>query len=168
MSDLERREQILHRVVAGSAFAFALSILPVAQYYLTPYAPQTTPETGKVAGVSYDRTLGEVPLVSPSPDADCAATKAKDLSDLDTYLVGKQKADLASADAAAAKYQVPLQQLQATPEYIAGDATALANAKAIENLIDTDKKPYLNDMSAVESAVESQKKVVESRSCPAE
>jgi hypothetical protein len=165
--DLERREQLLHKVVAGSALAFAVSILPVAQYYLTPFnGTAATPETGTVAGVSTDADFADIPAASPSPSyatlAECQAAKDSDLANLDRYLQGKKLADLAAYNKEVDPYQQALKVLKGTPDEIAQNTTAL------NQLIDQTYQPYLKKLSDVESAVESQKNEISSRVCPSE
>lgn len=170
MVDLERRERILHRVAAGSAFAFALCILPIAQYYLTPYTGGvSSSESGKVAGVSTDASitdvnLSDMPAATASPvyasAADCLTGKEKDLQDLNRFLVGKKQADLA-------EYTQKVKAYQDTLDRYEGQMSP-SDASALHQLIDDQYQPYLKKLSLVEAAVESQKNAIESRLCPLE
>ena len=160
------KEQVLHKIVAGSAFVFALSLLPIAQYYLTS-SGALSKEQGAVAGVSTDSSITSDALANfstPSPTtyaslADCQAAKTKEVNDLETYRIGKEQADVAD-------YNTSIQPFQAA---LSDPATTTEDRTALLNLIETNyHQPYLSKVSAVESAVSQKKAEVESRSCPVE
>lgn len=155
MNDLDR-EHVLHKVVAASAFVFALMILPVAQYLLVG---NKTPETGQVAGVSTDKTVTQQNVLSPS---ECEAQKQKDLTDLSTFEAGKKQALLRTYDAAVAPYTAAEQVLTGTPEKIQSEKQAL------ESLIDAEYQPYLAKLSTVEQAVSKQRADITARNCAAQ
>lgn len=155
MNDLDK-EHVLHKVVAASAFVFALMILPVAQYLLVGTKPG---ETGQVAGVSTDKTITQQNVQSP---AECEAQKQKDLSDLATFETGKKQALLRTYDAAVAPYTAAEKVLTGTPEHIQTEKQAL------EGLIDAEYQPYLAKLSTVEQAVSKQRDEITARTCAAQ
>jgi hypothetical protein len=150
------KEIFLHKIVASSAFLCALCILPVAQYFLvTSKLP-----SGEVAGVSTEeQPVIQASILSPE---ECASNRTKELADLQNYLVGTKIAFQAEHDATVAPYKQAMAALQGDPETIATEKAAL------EKLIKEEGAPYLEKVSALDSAVESQKKEIESRSCLAE
>ena len=151
-----QKEYLLHKVVAASAFLFALCILPVAQYFLV--TNQLSGENGEVAGVSTDKNITQASI----PSEDCQQKKDTDIADLDRYNNGKKIALLRSYEISVEPYRAAIRVLQGTPETVQSETAAL------NQLIDTEYQPYLKKLSEVESAVESQKKEIESRSCLAE
>ena len=75
------KEHLLHKILAGSAFAVALSLLPIIHYL------RAIPlEGGTVAGASTDTSI---------TSESCIASRQQQLDDLDRWLKGKQTADLA-------------------------------------------------------------------------
>ena len=90
------REHFLHKIVATSAFLFALSSLPVLQYFLINKPLQDaapvalTTQSGVVAGVSTEATA------APLTKVQCLAKKQSDLDGLVLYQTGYQKALAAS------------------------------------------------------------------------
>jgi hypothetical protein len=158
------REHFLHRLVAGSAFLFALSILPVAQYYLV--GGHTGADQGQVAGVAT--------VASPSPSSfaavantggtllECVNQKDTDQADLTKFLEGKKKALLRDYEQAVEPYRFTITQLQGTPEQINSERASL------EKLIDSEYQNYLSQLNAVESAVAAQQQEIIARECPAQ
>lgn len=158
MNDINK-EQLLHKVIASSAFLCALCILPVAQYFLNSNTPSHS-ERGQVAGVSTDTiTQASVPL---SDSAACQTKRTTDLADLQRYETGTKIAILSTYEETIAPYESAAKGLRGTPESITSEKEAL------NRLIDGEYQPYLKKLSAVDSAVLSQKKEIESRSCPVE
>lgn len=83
------KEHLLHKVLAGSAFAFALALLPIASHYFQ----QPAKEQGNVAGVSTERPLADIAAVpKPTSAAECAANKQAQLDDLDRLQASWQSA----------------------------------------------------------------------------
>jgi hypothetical protein len=152
MNDTDK-EHVLHKVVAASAFVFALMILPVAQYILVGSKPA---ETGQVAGVSTDASVTKQSVLSP---AECVAQQQKDLADLTTFEAGKKQALLRAYETAVAPYKAAQQVLTGTPEKIQTEKQAL------NSLIDVEYQPYLAKLSTVQTAVEKQRADITARTC---
>ena len=109
-----QKEHLLHKILAGSAFSFALALLPIANYYFQQPAGS---EQGNVAGVSTEKPeiLGDV-AASPSAlsFAQCMTDKQTQLDGLDRLQSSWQVAyakqisadsSQASIDANTTKYQ---------------------------------------------------------------
>lgn len=162
MTDREK-ENLLHKIVASSAFVFALCILPVAQYLLGGTGALS--EKGTVAGVSTDQSITEQSVAVPSPSAaplSCVDQQKKDLADLDSWMAGKKAAITREYDNAVKPYRDAIPSLQGTPSQISANVTIL-NQKIADAYA-----PYDKRLSAAESAVASQKAAIESRSCLSE
>lgn len=169
MTDLER-EHLLHRVVAGSAFLFALCILPVAQYYLvTNQLPESAnlPKNGEVAGASVQETVETITQANiPAGEAifqtqeECVAQKQKDWDNLVRFMDGKKLALLRTYQIAVDPYEKTLASLQED------EGAAQSEIDALNQLIDQEYQPYIQKLKEVQSAVDSQKNSIESRACP--
>lgn len=158
------REHFLHRLVAGSAFFFALCILPVAQYFLVGGRGI---EEGVVEGVSTEVTptaavLGSVPETGLTL-LECTNQKEVDTSDLERFLEGKKKALLRDYEEAVEPYRAAIALLRQTPS--TGQATEIAS---LEKLVDAEYQGYLKDMAEVEVVVTAQLEEIQGRTCPAE
>lgn len=156
MTDLEK-EHLLHKVVASSAFLFALLILPVAQFLLV--SGQPTAQQGEVAGVST-----EAPSVSVAPQrvltpAECEAKRTTDLADLEKWDEGKKRAMLTTYEAAVKPYKETLAILTGTQESIDTEKESL------NRLIEGEYRPYLEKLESVETAVATQRQEIVSRTC---
>lgn len=150
------KEQLLHKFIASSAFVCALCILPVAQYFLVT---SQLPEGGQVAGVSNDKSIIQADIPAAST---CQDDKTKQLADLDRFQTGEKQALLRTYETNTKPYKDGIAALVGTPESIQQETAAL------KKLIDAEYSTYLKKLSAVESAVASQKKDIDSRSCVAE
>ena len=111
------KEHLLHKVLAGSAFVFALALLPVAAYFLGPAA--STP--GSVAGVSTERPLADVAASASPLDTTCTDRQAQ-LDGLDRLQASWQASyaqeigatsDAAAVDAATSNYQKEFSKVEA-------------------------------------------------------
>ena len=116
------KEHLLHKILAGSAFTFALALLPIANYYFR----QTPAEPGTVAGVSTERpaalsSIRASPAL-PKSFAECMADKQLELDGLDQLQATWQAAyarqisedsSQASIDASTTKYQKEFVAVQA-------------------------------------------------------
>ncbi len=158
------REHFLHRLVAGSAFFFALCILPVAQYFLVGGRGI---EQGLVEGVSTEVSPAATVLQSIPENGltlvECTNKKEVDRSDLERFLEGKKKALLREYEKAAEPYNVAIALLRQTP-----GVDQESEIASLETLIDTEYQVYLKEMSAVDVAVVAQQAEIEARVCPAE
>lgn len=162
MNDIQK-EHVLHKVLASSAFICALCILPVAQYFLVNnQLPQGRGDQGQVAGVTTERAsvAPETTVADETPE--CSTNTTQELADLQLYLDGKKAALLRDYQQLVAPYEQALLAVTGAP------AKAEEERAAIQSLIDREQQPYLKKLTAVEEAVESQKKDIESRSCAAE
>lgn len=93
------KEHLLHKILAGSAFGLALSLLPIAHFL------QTRPtEAGTVAGVSTDTSI---------TSQSCVADRQQKLDDLDRWLKNQQAYDLNEYTAANQNAQANSGQSQA-------------------------------------------------------
>lgn len=162
LADDLKREHRLHKIVAGSAFLFALCLLPVTQYFLVNGmggSPMAQEETGQVAGVTTERTQQSVQgedLLS------CVQRKDKDTADLQLFSEGKKKAMLRDYESAVQPYREAAALLQGAPEQVAQERAAL------EDLIDEEYQAYLSELATVEAAVAGAQQEINSRVCPAE
>ena len=148
----QKREFVLHRVLAGSAFVFALCILPVAQYLLKTNQSSDL-EGGQVAGVSTnapaDRAMENL---ASSPEAssstlNCQEQKDKALVDLDRFLSGMKLALSRNYSVKIAPYQTSLNGIQ-------GDSPkAIEERGAIQKLILTESNKYQAELAKTELAV---------------
>lgn len=169
LTDEQRRQHLLHRVIAASAFIFAICILPVAQYYLVSSEQL---DGGQVAGVSTvaldqtgeDRALNVVEA-SPTPSEEggqqltCSQKQQKDLEDLDIFLKGKKSAMERNYLAKIAYYQEAIAQIE-------GDsAEALEDRAGLLKLIEAENRPYLNELAQVESVVSAERTKIQAVSC---
>ena len=111
------KEHLLHKVLAGSAFVFALALLPVAAYFFGPTA--STP--GSVAGVSTERPLADVAASASPLDNTCTDRQAQ-LDGLDRLQASWQASyaqeigatsDAAVVDAATSNYQKEFSKVEA-------------------------------------------------------
>lgn len=171
MDDL-RKEQILHKVIAASAFLFALCILPVAQYFLVSNqlpdksASTTTKEVASTPNPE-EKVMGNVPAeelnsVSSQPVTKgqaCLQQKERELSDLERWVNGKKNALWRSYEQNISPYKQAMDQIEGDPEKVASEKAAL------QSLIDQEYEDYLKKLSEVEAAVDSQKQSIQSRSC---
>lgn len=110
------KEHFLHKVLAGSAFALALSLLPIVHYL---HAPSV--EGGTVAGASTDATI-----TSPS----CLADRQQKLDDLDRWMKGRQVSDLAQYTQASATTDNPSALYDTYVQKLARDSSVVASQKA--------------------------------------
>ena len=159
------REHFLHRLVAGSAFLFALCILPVAQYFLV--GTHTT-ELGQVEGISIQ--------VSPSPSAtvfasengatlaECVAKKDTDTSDLTRFLDGKKKAMLKEYEQTVQPYNTAIAQVRLLPP----SEQNTQSIAAYQKLIDNAATSYNQDLTNVNNAVAAEEQSIQNRTCPAQ
>jgi hypothetical protein len=157
------REHLLHRLVAGSAFAFALCILPVAQYFLVQSRTTAQQEpAGQVAGVSTEvsDTLAAVPTQEPLPTT-VEECEAKDLEDLQRFLDGKKKAMLTSYEVKVQPYRYALAAIDPS------SPNAAAERSEISSLIDAEYQPYLQELATVEKLVVDERARITSEVCPA-
>ena len=74
------KEHLLHKILAGSAFGLALSLLPIAHFLQAKPA-----DAGTVAGVSTDTSI---------TSQSCIVDRQQKLDDLDRWLKNKQASDL--------------------------------------------------------------------------
>lgn len=186
-----QKEHRLHRIVAGSAFIFALSILPVAQYVLLrnqTAAPKdsiatqerrygavdpiasgtsdqtlTTGEQGQVAGVSTESegVSLDTELVFPADSQACASAKTSRLTELRTWADAYKATKLAAFEKTVLPYREALKVLT-------GDATTVAQeTQAINRLIDGEYQPYLTDLARIESAVAARQLAIQDTVCGA-
>ena len=166
-----KREQRLHRVIAATAFVFALCVLPVAQYLLVQRPTQqlaSTQENGQVAGVTTTRDLGDAALATPAPPtpsptslAECNANKAKDTDDLQRFAEGKKKSMLS-------KYEVSVQPYKVALANLSGEGPDVIRER--ENLsqqIDQKSTAYQAELNTVEQAVASSQQAINDYVCPA-
>ena len=155
MTDLEK-EHLLHKVVASSAFLFALLILPVAQYLLVSSQPQ---QQGEVAGVS---TEAPQELVAPQrvlTPAECEVKRTQDQADLDKWAEGKKRAMLTAYEAAVKPYKETLTVLT-------GDQASIDEEKSsLNRLIEDEYRPYLEKLASVDAAVATSHQEIVSRTC---
>lgn len=166
------REHFLHRLVAGSAFIFALCILPVAQYFLVQSRTEVsaTQEKGEVAGVSTSNNTSEpevlgvaaTPEASPKTKAECEAKKTKDLADLQRFIDGKKKAMLTSYEVKVQPYRYALSALDPN------SPSASAERAELTSLIDAEYQPYLQELATVEKLVVDENARISSAACPVE
>lgn len=176
MTDMEK-EYLLHKILAASAFLFALCILPVAQYLLVSNRLEEPGivgvEQGQVAGVSTEdaNTTGQVVragVAAPiNPDESveegtCSPALAEEVAQLERWTTGKKAAMLAAYEASVKPYQEVVPTLRGSAEYIASETAAL------NRLIDAEYQPYLKKVAEVDRAVESQKKLLVSKFCRTE
>ena len=166
MSTLREKEQRLHQIVAGSAFACALCALPLLQHLFIKDATLAQTSQGAVAGISTDTSITEADVATPAPTfaskAACIQDKDQQLSDLARFVAGERVAIQEQSDAATAPYQAQLNDLKGTPEQVAQETVSL------ENLIDQAAAPYRKKLSDVESAAASQNVAIASLACPSE
>ena len=176
MNGIEK-EQVLHKVVAASAFLFALCVLPVAQYYLVTNKLEGKSESGQVAGASTDQSITRSSVASTSgstetgdpvaacdksyPQLSCEERRSKCLDDLDRFLTGKKQSIISGYESLTVvkQYRAALEDIQKN------NPSDTTNIEALNKLIDGEYQPYVKKLSDVESAVESQKKLLEARSC---
>ena len=111
------KEHLLHKVLAGSAFVFALALLPVAAYFLGPAASTS----GNVAGVSTERPLADFTASTSAIDNSCTDRQAQ-LDGLDRLQASWQASyaqeigatsDPALVDAATTNYQKEFSKVEA-------------------------------------------------------
>ncbi|CAN5164228.1 hypothetical protein BH11PAT4_BH11PAT4_5100 [soil metagenome] len=164
------REHLLHRLVAGSAFIFALCILPVAQYFLVQSRTETaqTQEQGQVAGVSTDSSPNPevfaavaTPEALPTTQAECDAKEAKDLADLQRFIDGKKKAMLTNYEVTVQPYRYALAAIDPKSNDAASERAELTA------LIDDAYQPYLQELATIEQLVVEEKAKITSTICPA-
>src|ERR1044072_9795036 len=154
MNDLEK-EHLLHKIIAASAFVFALMILPVAQYFLV--SNKLPPEQGQVAGFSPEpQVTTQANVANP---AECEAKKQQDLADLDRFYNGEKQAKLRDYEAAVAPYKQAQEVLQGEPEKVQQEKAAL------DGLIEAEYQPYIQKLTAIEQAVSGERQTIQSRSC---
>jgi hypothetical protein len=157
------REHFLHRLVAGSAFLFALCILPVAQYFLVG---GRNIEQGQVAGISTEVTPSPTVLANISENGatllECTQKKETDSADLSRFLDGKKKAMLRDYEAAVEPYRYAKTQLVGSGEQVATESASL------DKLIDDEYQKYLKQLADVDTAVAAEQKTIEERVCPAQ
>jgi hypothetical protein len=129
---LHDKEHLLHKILAGSAFAFALALLPIANYYLVP----PTSQSGSVLGASTDQAIIQADAPAATP---CYASKSQQDIDLDSWLTGQKQADLldfnkkaeALADnqsAVTVAYQAYLKKLNAEESAVESQKNAVASS----------------------------------------
>jgi hypothetical protein len=171
MDGLEK-EHLLHKIVASSAFLFALCILPVAQYYLVtnqlPANSKNAPQIGQVEGVSTDKSIIQNDVPAPSPvmpvqnsnytGLSCIQKKNKEIADLTSWDTGYKQHLLSVYETTVAPFQNALKQT-----IIAQNSEAVAS---FNQKIDAAYQTYLGKLNAEESAVATQKAEFESVVCP--
>jgi len=163
-----RRELTLHKVVAGSAFLFALCLLPVAQYLLFDYPGKVIPtasiEGGTVAGVSTDQsiTATSTPRTLGDQQEIACADRDKQLEAIDAWMVSRRLSVEKTYEEAVKPYRDALGQLQGTPDQIASEQTAL------NSLITNARPAYDQKIADAQRAVDSQKLSLTSAPCLAE
>lgn len=171
MDGLEK-EHLLHKIVASSAFLFALCILPVAQYFLVtnqlPANSKSAPQLGQVAGVSTDKSIIQNDVPAPSPampiqnsnyaGLSCIQKKNKEMAELTTYDTGYKQHLLSVYETTVAPFQNALKQ-----PVIAKNPAAV---DSFNKKIDAAYQDYLGKLNLEESAVATQKAAVESVVCP--
>lgn len=171
MRTLEQRERLIHQLLAGSAFAFSLCILPITQHVLlagrTVAKQQLQAETGTVAGASTDKsiisTAASIASITPAPtQAQCEADRAKGFADLNRFLAGEQAAINRDESQATEPYREALKVLTGNSSQIAQQTAEL------DNQIEQTSSSYRVKLAEVESAVASQKEALTSRVCPTE
>ncbi len=185
-----QKEHRLHRLVAGSAFIFALSILPVAQYVLlrnqtsapgaevatqerrygavesiangTVSESIATNEEGQVAGVTTDGTVSlDTELAFPADPAACTEARTARLSELRTWADAYKATKLAAFERTVKPYREALQVLT-------GDAATLVReTEALNRLIDAEYQPYLTELARIESAVAGRQLAIQDAVCGA-
>lgn len=150
MHDREK-EHLLHKIVASSAFLFALSILPVAQYFLVTNQLQTQTQSGVVAGASTDKTItqaADVPQITPGT---CIQDINADIASLEAWRLNKEKG--LDSD-----YQKAIEPYTAAKSVLTGDPTSIAQESgALDMLINDEHQKYLDKIGAVEKAINQQK-----------
>lgn len=160
------REQMLHKLVAAGAFVFALSILPVAQYYLVP--GNNSVEKGQVAGVSTEaptspsssQILGNVPSNNWKNGQECRDTITQELNDLTKFENGKKLGLLRDYNTAVDPYKQAIGVLTGTPESISVEKNSL------EGLIKTEDDKYSAKLTALDIAVSNQRASYQAVDCP--
>jgi len=159
------REHFLHRLVAGSAFLFALCILPVSQYFLLG---NKAADVGQVEGVAtvapaspsvFADVNGSVASPTPTSLVECLRIKNQDLADLQKFLDGEKKAMLASYEKAVQPYHTQMEQV---------NPNAPQKAETIANLQKQIDDQYNNNLNQVNNAVATQQDAINNRSCPAQ
>lgn len=158
--DLHKKEDILHKVVATSAFLFALSLLPVAQFVVerSKVAKAPVSSQGQVAGARTDTETvrGSVPV---QDTALCEGQKTEELAELENWAAKTRKGYTNAMSAKIKPYQEAIPVLQGSPAQIAEEKAAL------EGLMAQEKAPYDKKLSDLEKAVASQKDAIASRPC---
>ena len=162
------KEHLLHKVVAASAFVFALSILPLSQYFLVINRIPAG-EQGKVAGVSTDasitHTQADIPVASSSPALTgqaCETQKQQELAQLDAWMDNDKKGLQSKFQKEIDPYQKAIPLIQGSDDYIHTQTDAL------NRLISDADQIYRQKVADAQSAVDSQKKSIDARSCLAE
>lgn len=158
------KELLLHKIVATSAFVFALCILPVAQYLLSGQkTPTQTVETGTVAGASTDTSIIEQSVPTPPVNLlGCDAQKQQDLASLQTEQDNWVASLQVLENKATVSYDAEIAALTGTADSIV-QQTEGVNARKAQAIA-----AYEASINQEEASVSSQKNAVESRSCPAE
>ena len=156
MTDLEK-EHFLHKLVASSAFLFALLILPVAQFLLVSGQPAA--QKGDVAGVSTEAPSSSVAPQRILTPTECEAQRTKDSTDLANWSQGKKRAMLTTYETAVKPYKDALLVLT-------GDQATIDEEKSsLNKLIEAEYRPYLEKLAAVDKAVQTQNQEIVGRTC---
>ena len=158
-------ENLLHKIVAGSAFVFALCVLPLANYALQSGRNQAQ-EAGKVAGASTDTTIinGDIakPQITPQATPLCGAEQAQALANLDLFVAGQKSFLQKQFSENTAQYTAAIAHLTGTKQHVASEKLAL------QSLIQAKQDDYSTRLAKVESVVAPQKAALLSASCPTE
>ncbi len=170
MKTHQHHEYLLHRVVAGSAFLFALCLLPVVQYVvverpLNQATAQvgTSSENGQVAGVSTDASPSIADVTANKNVSNLACVELEvQKKDLSRWIAGVRAAQQRKIDDAVAPYKDALNQITGT------DATSANERSAIEKLIADQSAPFARKLTAYEKTYTEQKAVLDGTLCLSE
>ncbi len=150
-------EHLLHKVVACSAFLFALSVLPLAQYvFVDQVVPTTaTSEQGQVAGVSTTR--------ESIPTALTCAEQTTQVADLQKWLEGRRSFILSEQDKATKGYTDAIALLES--DTTRSTAEKEQEIASIQSLIAGTLTPYTKRLQQSETAVADQIATIQASPC---
>jgi len=127
---IRAKELLLHKVVATSAFVFALCILPVAQYLLIGHgAASQRGEQGTVAGVSTDSSITEASVPTPTP----ATTTVQTCEVLQQQKLESLQAQLTNWIASEKQLEVKYPQDYSSYESAITQETAIVSSQKVED-----------------------------------
>jgi|GEM_PF-5665072 len=154
------REHFLHRLVAGSAFLFALCILPVSQYFLL--GNHVVDQNGQVLGIATEAptTLGVV--ATPNSLLDCAHQKQADEDNVDSSLAAREQKLTTDHQVHVTDYTNALAQLTGVTDQ------DNAQRVSIQKLEDAEVTTYQNAVQTAETTAATQKQEIDARDCPAQ